>query len=948
MAFVPGQRWISNAEPELGLGTVVRIEGRNVQVLFTTAGVLRHYAMHAAPLARAEFRVGQRIAGQKHDFVVERISETNGLLSYHNGGYTLPESELDDAQPISRADERLLSARVDAPDRFDFRIEALARRAHAMRSPAYGLASARIDLIPHQLCVASIVAQRRPPRALLADEVGLGKTIEAGLILARLLAAGRITRVLVLCPASLTCQWFVELRRRFNLAFSLFDEERCEAIEVGDATRNPFEDEQCLIADIGWLADDAKRATQVFDAEWDIVVVDEAHHLEWSPDVTSSAYALVERLSARAPGLILLTATPQQLGRSGHFARLRLLDPARYADLDAFIAEADDYVGLSAIASKLLDGTLLNAVDHEQLVARFDGDAELIALLQHPDDDREAVRGALLDALIDRHGTGRVMFRNRRAQIGGFPRRIAQISVLDGAELDDSQRQRLLAEFHADAQIHAPEGGYDYVADPRLSALVALIEKLGKEKLLLICRSQAKVLALEDALRTKSGVKVARFHEGMSIMQRDRNAAFFAEPDGARVLLCSEIGSEGRNFQFAHHLILWDLPLDPDLLEQRIGRLDRIGQRHDIVVHATVFSGTAQHALLRWYHEGMDALCSGPSDGREILRRYRARLLADAERHALSAEDPDIEIDALIGETRATHRELSELVQSGRDRLLELATERQAREQQLGDALRVQDDDASADEFMLNLFEQFGVDSEETGPRTSVLDPEHLSTDGFSGLTEGPQQVTFDRAIALAREELPLLRLDHPMVVGALDLLLESEQGNAALLIDAALPARTAVLECVFVLDCVAPRALNVSRFLPPLPLRAVVDTRLKPRNDYSPHPTTLLRAREQPIDAARYRPLLMKLVPPMLAAAETQARGLAANEIGAALEAAGQELGAEHARLTALAKVNASVQRDEIEAITTELDALRQALATATPRLDAIRFVCSADVAAR
>ncbi|MEP7097207.1 MAG: RNA polymerase-associated protein RapA [Dokdonella sp.] len=948
MAFVPGQRWISNAEPELGLGTVVRIEGRNVQVLFTTAGVLRHYAMHAAPLARAEFRVGQRIAGQKHDFVVERISETNGLLSYHNGGYTLPESELDDAQPISRADERLLSARVDAPDRFDFRIEALTRRAHAMRSPAYGLASARIDLIPHQLCVASIVAQRRPPRALLADEVGLGKTIEAGLILARLLAAGRITRVLVLCPASLTCQWFVELRRRFNLAFSLFDEERCEAIEVGDATRNPFEDEQCLIADIGWLADDAKRATQVFDAEWDIVVVDEAHHLEWSPDVTSSAYALVERLSARAPGLILLTATPQQLGRSGHFARLRLLDPARYADLDAFIAEADDYVGLSAIASKLLDGTLLNAVDHEQLVARFDGDAALLALLQHPDDDREAVRGALLDALIDRHGTGRVMFRNRRAQIGGFPRRIAQISVLDGAELDDSQRQRLLAEFHADAQIHAPEGGYDYVADPRLSALVALIEKLGKEKLLLICRSQAKVLALEDALRTKSGVKVARFHEGMSIMQRDRNAAFFAEPDGARVLLCSEIGSEGRNFQFAHHLILWDLPLDPDLLEQRIGRLDRIGQRHDIVVHATVFSGTAQHALLRWYHEGMDALCSGPSDGREILRRYRARLLADAERHALSAEDPDIEIDALIGETRATHRELSELVQSGRDRLLELATERQAREQQLGDALRVQDDDASADEFMLNLFEQFGVDSEETGPRTSVLDPEHLSTDGFSGLTEGPQQVTFDRAIALAREELPLLRLDHPMVVGALDLLLESEQGNAALLIDAALPARTAVLECVFVLDCVAPRALNVSRFLPPLPLRAVVDTRLKPRNDYSPHPTTLLRAREQPIDAARYRPLLMKLVPPMLAAAETQARGLAANEIGAALEAAGQELGAEHARLTALAKVNASVQRDEIEAITTELDALRQALATATPRLDAIRFVCSADVAAR
>ena len=141
-------------------------------------------------------------------------------------------------------------------------------------------------------------------------------------------------------------------------------------------------------------------------------------------------------------------------------------------------------------------------------------------------------------------------------------------------------RQRLLAEFHADAQAHPPAGEHTTTPhDPRLPWLVALIERLAGEKFLLICRTQSKVLALEDALRMKTGVKVARFHEGMTILQRDRNAAWFSESDGARVLLCSEIGSEGRNFQFAHHLILWDLPLDPDLLEQRIGRLDRIGQK---------------------------------------------------------------------------------------------------------------------------------------------------------------------------------------------------------------------------------------------------------------------------------------------------------------------------------------------------------------------------------
>ncbi len=948
MPFVPGQRWISNAEPELGLGTVVRLDGRTVQVLFATAGVLRHYAMHAAPLARAEFRVGQKISGQKRSFVVESVSSDDGLIRYHGADDMLSEAELDDAQPISRADERLLSTRVDTPDRFDFRRQALARRADAMRSPAFGLAGARVDLIPHQLRVAEIVAQRQPPRALLADEVGLGKTIEAGMILARLLATGRVARVLVLAPGSLASQWLIELLRRFNLSFALFDEERCESIELSDASANPFEDEQCVLADIGWLAAAPKRAAQIADAGWDLVVVDEAHHLEWTPEAASPAYVLVEKLAQRAPGLILLTATPQQLGRSGHFARLRLLDPARYVDLDAFTAEADGYVRLSAIAAQLLDTQALSPGERAELESRFAGDADLLGLLAGYDTDRSANAPALLDALIDRHGTGRVMFRNRRAQIGGFPRRLGEIDRLDGGALDDAQRQVLLAEFHADARLQPSASELDYASDPRLPWLLRLIDRLAGDKLLLICRTQAKVLALEEALRTKSGIKLARFHEGMTLLQRDRNAAFFAEPDGARVLLCSEIGSEGRNFQFAHHLVLWDVPLDPDLLEQRIGRLDRIGQRHDIHIHAAAFSGSAQHALLRWYHEGLDALRSSPSDGREILRRYRARLLEIAERHALGGEAEDAELDSLIAETMETHRELSDLVNSGRDRLLELASERQAREQHLAHAMRAQDEDSTSDDFVLALFEQFGIDSEETGPRTCVLDPEYLSTDGFPGLKDGPQQVTFDRATALAREELPLLRLDHPLVLGALDLLLESEQGNAALLIDAVLPLRTALLECVFVLDCVADRSLHAGRFLPPLPLRVVVDTRLNLRTDYMPDNASLIRAKEQPLDAARYRPLLAKLVPPMLAACETEARRLAASEIGNALSAVERELGAAQNRLAALAKVNPSVREEEIVALADEQETLRAALSSATPRLDAIRFVCSQDIAAK
>src|SRR5689334_17489883 len=206
MAYVPGQRWISNAEPELGLGTVLRVEGRSVQVLFAKAGVLRQYASHSAPLARAEFRVGQKISGNGSAFAIEQVETRAGLLHYHGEGHSLGEGQLDDIQSLSQADERLLSGRVDRPDRFDFRLEALRRRADARRSPGYGLASSRIDLVPHQLRVAEIAASRRPPRVLLADEVGLGKTIEAGMILTRLLAAGRVQRVLVLLPEPLVYQ----------------------------------------------------------------------------------------------------------------------------------------------------------------------------------------------------------------------------------------------------------------------------------------------------------------------------------------------------------------------------------------------------------------------------------------------------------------------------------------------------------------------------------------------------------------------------------------------------------------------------------------------------------------------------------------------------------------------------------------------------------------------
>ncbi|MDE2054106.1 MAG: RNA polymerase-associated protein RapA [Xanthomonadaceae bacterium] len=936
MNYIPGQRWVSEAEPELGLGTVLRCDERALQVLFAKSGVVRNYSALGAPLARANFRVGQRIAGRGISFVVERIDLHDGLLVYSGEKRELVEGQLDDEQSLSQADARLMSARVDKPHLYELRKQALLARAAARRSAAWGILSARIDLLPHQLGVVAACMEREHPRALLADEAGLGKTIEAGMLIARMLATGRATRVLIVLPDALLVQWFVEMRRRFQLAFAIIDEERCTATEATDPGHNPFLDDQLAVVSLAWLTRESVRREQALAAGWDMLIVDEAHHLEWTPETPSPEYRAIEALATATPSVVLLTATPEQLGRRAHFARLRLLDPARFNDLDRYLAEAEGYAALSPIAERIASAAPLDTRERKELCERFPHDPELHALIATYPDYAEA----LLAAMIDRHGTGRVMYRNRRAAAGGFPERVLATEDI-GSEAGESERTRLLAEFEDDMGCAAPRA-FDYGADPRIAWLVRLLDAHRDDKFLLIATSRAKVEAIDAALRTRTGAPTACFHSDMTRLQRDRAAAWFAQPDGARLLLCSEIGSEGRNFQFAHRLVLWDLPLDPDLIEQRIGRLDRIGQRHPIVLHVPSTPGSAQEALLRWHADGTRVLRECPADGRELLRRFGEDVVRVARAHAATDEADDPELDALVAATASAHAELSEAIHAGRDRLLELAAQHAGGAILFG-AMREADGDEATHALMQECFEPFGVHAEDLGDGSILLDPEFLSTDALTGFGDGPRHVTFDRTLALAREELELLRMDHPLVAGAFDLLLAGEFGNAAFLVDPALPARSVLLEAVYVVECVADVKLDAPRHLPPTPFAVCVDSRLAAR-DYTPSAPSLLRARERALDISRYRRYLAQLVPPMLEKADALAAERALDITGAAVAQARLVLEARVQRLHALAAINTSITAEEIASAETARDATLAALAKARPRLDAVRMAVSPD----
>ncbi|HEV7867312.1 MAG TPA: helicase-related protein, partial [Chthoniobacteraceae bacterium] len=716
---IPGQRWVSDSEPELGLGIVLKAEFGRVEVFFPAANEHRQYALKSAPLRRVQFKEGDRIkAHDGAELLVESAVEKGGLLSYHTGSRIVAEAELSDTISFSKAEDRLMGGQVDDLQTFKLRVEALRWRSRIRQSAVRGFVGGRVDLIPHQMFIAGEVASRLVPRVLLADEVGLGKTIEAGLILHRLHLTGRAERILVLLPEPLVHQWFVELLRRFNLLFSLFDEERCASIQQHDSAANPFLDSQLVICSVSFLAASERRAAQVIEAGWDLLVVDEAHHLEWNPQTASPAYQLVEALAARTKGLLLLTATPQQLGPEGHFARLRLLDPDRYADLGRFLAESESYEKVAAAVDRLLGGEALSAEDRALFAAKGSRIArhcdELIA-------GDERARAKLSAELLDQFGTGRVMFRNTRAALSGFP-----------------ERKALLAPLATGAE----------AIETKVQWLVGLLKQLDGQKILLICRTQKLAEEILERLQRVVNLNAGLFHEGLTLLQRDRNAAYFAEEDGARILICSEIGSEGRNFQFAHHLVLFDLPDDPELLEQRIGRLDRIGQTATIQIHVPFLQRSESEVLARWYQEGLNAFEKNVHGAAEIARALGGEL------QELRDEFDPKALTRFIKKTR-THKEgIAAKLERGHDRLLELNSSRPERAAEMIRQIRLADGDLQFEEFFIRLLDHFGVHVEDLGSRSFLLVPGHLITDAFPALPPEGMSVTFDRARALSREDL--------------------------------------------------------------------------------------------------------------------------------------------------------------------------------------------------
>jgi ATP-dependent helicase HepA len=934
--FLLNQRYTSAGEPELGVGIVTEVSKGKVRISFPISDEVRLYSAESAPLIRTVFKPGHIITDQLGRAMrIDEVRISEGLYVYLGEYGEISEAELGDVSISHTVEDRLFAGDVDSPELFALRRETLEYHYRQQISPIRGFIGGKVDLIPHQLYIAHEVSSRFAPRVLLSDQVGLGKTIEACLILHRLLLTGRVSRVLILVPESLIHQWFVEVLRKFNLWFNIFDEPRCASLEKGAPEGNPFLDDQLVICSIEFLAGSPARARQATAAGWDMLVVDEAHHLEWSEEEVSPEYALVERLSRMAKGLLLLTATPEQLGVDSHFARLRLLDPSRYTSLPDFVRESEGNKAIATIVGKLVADRKLTAKESKTLEAIFS--KERVASLAHGD---EHAIHHLVEDLLDQYGPGRVLFRNTRLAMSGFPKRIAQLVPLWDEENPSVWVDRNKEEFAVDITANGEsrsDRDFWYDADPRIKWLRSTMREQESVKFLLICTAKEKVLALESALNSEFSTAI--FHEDLTLIQRDRNAAWFAEPEGAQILICSEIGSEGRNFQFAHHLVLFDLPLHPELLEQRIGRLDRIGQKHDVTIHVPYVTGTPQEHLVRWFHEGLNAFESNLEGGNMIAKKFSNRLLEICKIASFAAATSQLE--ALIAETVKYQEALKKRLADGRDRLLEMNSFRPTVATKLIERIKAADQDSTLEGYLTKIFGLFDIEMEDLSARTYLLHPTSPGASVFPGIPKEGVQVTFDRQRALGREDVSFITWDHPMAAGAMDKVLSSSTGTAScgLILNSKKPGL--LLEMIFVLETSGRHRVDIDRFLPHTPLRVVVDHRGEDLTER--FHTDMLKKHVLPdrIDPLLENDTLVELVlPSMISAAQKIADDLGQREIKRGLERMRTSLDHEINRLETLQKRNKDIRPDEIQAAMEERNLLSSLIRQARVRLDAVQLI--------
>lgn len=812
-AFIIGMKVKYLPQAEWGTGHLLSLEdeGMRAVVAFparengapilvsTRGGALVHAALNAGE--------GVRTAKGKTGVVVREEEGGRGLKRYvitlDDGSETeLPETEVRALPPKPDLIAMMKEGRIADGKSFLLR-KATLKLDDERRSDAFGaLLASRVMVKPHQVGVVQRVLSSRRPRFVLADEVGLGKTIEAGMIFSALRLAGLAKRVLVVAPSHLTVQWLVELFHKFNHLFTLMDSERHESSLDQQPTQNPWARFDLVVTSLELL----QRSEQFRDeagskeAAWDLVIIDEAHHLKGE-----KAYEAAEALAKNSYGLLLLTATPMQLDPAEYQSLLSLIDPVTAPSVAEFEARLTRQEELSKAVRALLEGKK-TATAVKELVARFPNDPSLKEI-EHPDE--------MLMHLAETYSLSDRLIRNRRVRVGGFSARklhvhpvtllpeelAARQAVLDVLAEDGSVRGAALANLvrrleSSPASFQAALASNKVLQglkvqvpdkDAKFAAFVKVLKDVwAKEKnakVLVFTEARDTLERLQTRLRHEH-VEALGYHGELPMVERDRQVARFRDPDGPKLLICTEVGGEGRNFQFAHHLVHYDLPWSPATVEQRIGRLDRIGQTQNVEIHVFDVEKTFSADVLAVLRDavgvfgetvgGLDAvleeveprlteLALAPVKDRAAYVKELTRRVTAAREQVKKAYDPLLDLRSF------DELAVTELVERAERRIDHEADDEDTLDDRLWGLAR--DLDERLEENITELADRLGIkvdtDQEVDAFQAAFHFGHALSIEALPGFDIAEERTvlgTFWRDTAVEQEEIEYFATGHPLV----------------------------------------------------------------------------------------------------------------------------------------------------------------------------------------
>jgi len=707
--------------PQLGRGKLKSKESRKYRVRFFEGQdqelLLSEASWADGTLSRCLLALGEKCVGPAGGCIITRVVKLprqNEPAVYEvtyagsNKGI-VTECELEPIAGVVVQDPLLKIAGLDPQtySLFSSRQELVASVSRVLRegSGLRALLSSRIDLHPHQAFVAGVVITDHRRRYILADEVGLGKTIEAGIVIHDLLAQKRDARILVLCPGALTLQWLCEMYAKFGgQVFTILD--------LHDPVDIDWQKLRLAIISTTNAAN--KMAEQLVKHRWDMVVVDEAHHLLAVPML----YKLTHILSRLTPSLLLLSAIPAQHRVEEFLRLLALLEPRRYdpesdnaQEEFQTLYEAQSSIGLRLrrLSRRVAEFETGEATKEEVAeiaerlqslpVLQQDGYLrQMVGALSSGEDDCSSVTERILHHVADNYRVNRRILRNRRQRLveeeqlrsiernfvpQGYESEQVESDVFEAAgALLKSMRvngihdalllpfsrvlfqslahplaassllEYLVGESPAEATKQRVEvlgmgslvgytdwGMYrtilsrtvrQYVKDNVahevirkaevwqnsrksfvrwLRLLNLLRERANKGKTILFAGFPGVAEDLSDDLKEEFGPHaLAEFRHDMSPVEKEENVRRFKTDPKTWLLVSDETGGEGRNFQFADEIIHFDNPWFVSKVEQRIGRLDRIGRdrvRPDVISNVLFCEGTAEAGLVHCYAQGL-------------------------------------------------------------------------------------------------------------------------------------------------------------------------------------------------------------------------------------------------------------------------------------------------------------------------------------------------------